>query len=90
MSLIPVYTTRFKKDFKRLERRGADLEKLLRVIRLLLAGMPLEEQYRDHPLRGKFADARDCHIEPDWVLIYAVVGNELRLIRTGSHIDLFK
>ena len=90
MSLTPVYTTAFKKDFKRLEKRGADLEKLRRVITLLLAGMPLEEQYRDHPLRGKFSGVRDCHIEPDWVLIYAVIENELRLIRTGSHADLFK
>ncbi|MGD0879537.1 MAG: type II toxin-antitoxin system YafQ family toxin [Anaerolineales bacterium] len=46
-----------------------DQEKLRRVIKLLLAEIPLEEQYRDHPLRGKFAGARDCHIEPDWVLI---------------------
>ncbi len=90
MNLTPVYTTAFKKDFKRLEKRGADLEKLLRVITLLLTGMPLEEHYRDHPLRGIFAGARDCHIESDWVLIYAVIDNELRLIRTGSHADLFK
>jgi mRNA interferase YafQ len=90
MSLIPVYTTAFKKDFKRLEKRGVDQEKLRRVIKLLLAGTTLEEQYRDHPLRGKLAGARDCHIEPDWVLIYAIVENELRLIRTGSHNDLFK
>jgi mRNA interferase YafQ len=90
MSLTPVYTTAFKKDFKRLEKRGVDLEKLRRVITLLLAGMPLEDQYRDHSLRGKFSGARDCHIEPDWVLIYAVIENELRLIRTGSHADLFK
>ena len=90
MSLTPVYTTAFKKGFKRLEKRGVDQEKLRRVINLLLAGTPLEEQYRDHPLRGKFAGARDCHIEPDWVLIYAVVENELRLIRTGTHTDLFK
>jgi mRNA interferase YafQ len=89
MSLTPVYTTAFKKDFKRLEKRGIDLEKLRRVITLLLAGMPLEDHYRDHPLRGKFSGARDCHIEPDWVLIYAVIENELRLIRTGSHADLF-
>ena len=90
MSLIPVYTTAFKKDFKRLEKRGADLEKLRRIIVQLLARISLEDQNRDHPLRGKFTGARDCHIEPDWVLIYAVVENELRLIRTGSHADLFK
>ena len=90
MSLTPVFTTAFKKDFKRLEKRGVDPEKLRRVITLLLAGMPLEDQYRDHPLRGKFSGARDCHIEPYWVLIYTVIENELRLIRTGSHADLFK
>ena len=90
MSLIPVYTTAFKKDFKRLEKRGADPEKLRRIIVQLLTGISLEDQYRDHPLQGVFSAARDCHIEPDWVLIYAVVENELRLIRTGSHADLFK
>jgi mRNA interferase YafQ len=90
MNLIPVYTTTFDKDFKRLEKRGVDLEKLRLVITLLLAGTPLDEQFRDHPLRGKYTGARDCHIGPDWVLIYAVVDDDLRLIRTGSHTDLFK
>jgi mRNA interferase YafQ len=90
MNLIPVYTTTFNKDFKRLEKRGVDLEKLRLVITLLLAGTPLDEQFRDHPLRGKYTGARDCHIGPDWVLIYAVVDDDLRLIRTGSHTDLFK
>lgn len=90
MTLNLHYTASFKKDYKRLSRCGTDMEKLHRVIARLSSGMPLEEQYKDHPLRGDFAGARDCHIEPDWVLIYAVFKDDLRLIRTGSHADLFK
>jgi mRNA interferase YafQ len=60
------------------------------VIDLLLNESPLPETYNDHPLRGQYADSRDCHIEPDWILIYKVNGNELILHRTGSHADLFK
>jgi mRNA interferase YafQ len=50
---------------------------------------PLETKYKDHPMQGKYAGARDCHITPDWILIYTIVGNELHLIRTGSLSDLF-
>jgi mRNA interferase YafQ len=84
------YTASFKKDFKRLQKRGYDVAKLRQVLERLGKGEPLEERCRDHSLRGSYAGARDCHIEPDWVLIYAVVGNELRLLRTGTHADLFK
>ena len=88
--LTPRYTSAFKKEYKRAQKRGYDMDKLRRVIDLLLNEMPLPEAYDDHPLRGKFGGARDCHIEPDWILIYAVEGNELTLYRTGSHADLFK
>jgi mRNA interferase YafQ len=84
------YTTTFKKDYKRLQKRGYDMTKLRLVLENLAESEPHEEQYKDHPLRGKYAGARDCHVEPDWVLIYAFVGEELRLLRTGSHADLFK
>ncbi len=66
------------------------MSKLRIIIELLLNEEPLPEICQDHPLRGKFAGSRDCHIEPDWVLIYAIRGNELVLLRTGSHADLFK
>jgi mRNA interferase YafQ len=84
------YTTAFRKDYKRLQKRGYDMVKLRQELDLLAGGKPQEEQYQDHPLRGKYAGARDCHVEPDWVLIYAIVGEELRLLRTGTHADLFK
>ena len=83
------YTAQFRKDFKRMSKRGAELHKLRAVIEMLVGEEELEAQYKDHPLQGKFSDARDCHISPDWILIYAIVGKELRLIRTGTHADLF-
>jgi mRNA interferase YafQ len=83
------YTSQFKKDFKRMRKRGADMKKLHEVIEKLVNEEKLDARYKDHPLQGKFAEAHDCHISPDWILIYAIVGNELRLIRTGTHSDLF-
>ena len=88
--LTPRYAASFKKDYKRLQKRGYDMEKLRRVMKCLISGEPLEERLKDHPLRGKYPGARDCHIEPDWGLIYAIVDDELRLLRTGTHTDLFK
>jgi mRNA interferase YafQ len=87
--LVLRYTASFKKDYKRLQKRGYDLSKLRRMLEQL-AGGETHAQTRDHPLRGNYAGARDCHIEPDWVLIYAIDGDELRLLRTGTHADLFK
>ena len=88
--LSPLYTSAFKKEYKRAEKRGQDMSKLRKVIDLLLSERPLPETYQDHPLRGKYVGSRDCHIEPDWILIYAIKGNELILLRTGSHADLFQ
>ena len=65
-------TTQFKKDVKLADRRGKDLEKLKVVLDLLIAGGGLPAQYKDHPLRGDFAGSRDCHLEPDWLLIYTL------------------
>ncbi len=78
-----------KKDYKRLQKRGHDMARLRQVLEHLLSG-DTHDQYKDHPLRGNYAGVRDCHIEPDWVLIYAIEGEELRLLRTGTHADLFK
>ena len=82
-------TTQFKKDIKRQRKRGKDLEKLKRVVELLIVGAELPPSFRDHPLSGNWAKWRDCHIEPDWILIYKPLGDELTLGRTGSHADLF-
>ena len=84
------YTTAFKKDYKRLLKHGYDMAKLRKVLEHLANGETNEEQYKDHPVHGNDAGARDCHVEPDWVLIYALAGEELRLLRTGTHADLFK
>lgn len=88
--LTPRYTSAFKKDFKRAQKRGWETGRLRQVIDLLLNESPLPEIYRDHPLRGNYAGMRDCHIEPDWVLIYEIENDELILRRTGAHADLFK
>jgi mRNA interferase YafQ len=84
------YSGQFKKDAKLMAKRGNEMRKLRAVIEKLINEDELETRYKDHPLHGIFESARDCHIAPDWVVIYAVVGNELRLIRTGTHSDLFK
>jgi addiction module toxin component, YafQ family/addiction module toxin, RelE/StbE family len=84
------YIRQFKKDYKRMEQRGRDIKKLRAVIEKLVNEVELEARYKDHPLQGNYAGSRDCHINADWVLIYAIVENELRLIRTGTHADLYK
>jgi len=87
----PVYSTRFKKDVLLAMKRGKDMGKLATVVELLCTGDPLPERYRDHPLSGRYAGFRDCHIEPDWVLLYRIEKNQLQLIlvRMGTHSDLF-
>jgi mRNA interferase YafQ len=85
-----IYTNQFKKDFKLIQKQNKDLGKLKTVIAKLAAGEVLEDKFKDHALQGNYAGTRDCHINPDWLLIYAIVGNELRLVRTGSHAELFE
>ena len=84
-----VRKSRFKKDFKKLHSSGKDLGKLAEFIRTLQAGKVLEERYRDHLLIGEYADHRECHISPDWLLVYQTTATELILVRTGSHSVLF-
>jgi mRNA interferase YafQ len=83
-------TTQFKQDIKRLLRSGKDIEKLLSIVEKLAEGRKLPLEYHDHPLSGKYKNKRDCHIEPDWILIYAVEDDELVLYRTGSYSQLFR
>ncbi len=80
----------FKRDVKRAEKRGKDMARLRIVLSLLIDAAPLPTEYRDHPLKGDWKGYRDLHIEPDWLLIYCVEGDQLRLARTGTHADLFK
>ncbi len=83
-------TSQFKRDVKRARKRGQDLEKLKEVIGTLAGGGPLQPRHRDHALGGVFRGTRDCHVEPDWVLIYELAEEDLVLIRTGTHSDLFE
>ncbi|MFT5349615.1 MAG: mRNA interferase YafQ [Planctomycetota bacterium] len=82
--------SRFRRDVKRLQRRDKDIGKLRAVIIELTNERFLDERYREHPLTGDWVNYRDCHIEPDWLLLYRITDNELQLARTGSHSDLFK
>lgn len=83
-------TSQFKKDLKRLKKRGKNLGKLKEVVEILSNGQTLEDRHRDHALSGNWIGSRDCHIEPDWILIYRVDGEHLFLERSGSHSDLFR
>ena len=85
------YQTTFKKDYKRIVKRGYDIRLLEEVITILTEQKPLPENYRDHNLSGNYAGCRECHITPDWLLIYEIQNDELILCltRTGSHSDLF-
>ena len=87
--LTPVRSGKFKRDVKRAEKRGKDMNKLKTVLSLLIEERPLPARYHDHPLKGEWKGFRDLHIEPDWLLLYAVEGHELQLARTGTHSDLF-
>jgi len=84
-------TWQFRKDYKLAKERGLDISLLEVVIDTLLAEQQLEEKYRDHALTGNYVGFRECHIQPDWLLIYRVERDELVLIaaRTGTHSDLF-
>lgn len=83
-------TKQFAKDVKRVVKRGKELEKLRQIVSRLASGKGLELRHRDHALTGEWKGARDCHIEPDWILIYTPTETHLRLERTGTHSDLFK
>lgn len=83
-------TSQFKKDVKRLQKRGNDLSLLKEIILLLASNQSLEAKYRDHALVGNYYGTRECHINPDWVLIYQMSDEDLVLIRTGSHTDPFE
>lgn len=86
------FTTAYKKAYKLMKKRGLDISLLDEVVDLLRQGRHLEERYRDHGLTGDLAGFRECHIKPDWLLIYLIENDvlTLTLIDTGSHSDLFR
>lgn len=87
---VPIRSGQFKRDVKRLEKRGKDMQKLGALLTLLIEEKPLPKTYLDHPLKGAWNHYRDAHLEPDWLLIYRIVGSELHLVRTGTHSDIFE
>ena len=86
------YSAQFKKDFKLAKKRGLPLQELKEVIETLAREKNLDEKYADHPLKGKYASFRECHIRLDWLLIYRINREELVLTaqRTGNHSDLLE
>ena len=89
--LTPIFSSAFARELKKAIKRGKDPVKVAKVIDLLCERKPLPPQYRDHPLKGEYAGFRDCHVEPDLLLIYRIVEDRLELVcaRLGSHSDLF-
>ena len=87
-----VYTARMKRDARLMKKRGKNMNKLVEVLNLLASAEPLPEKYKDHQLTGSLKDFRECHIEPDWLLMYQIFKNELILsaTATGTHTDLFR
>lgn len=87
-----ILTGKFKKGLKLAKKRGLDISLLKEVVTTLQQGLPLDEKFRDHELKGKYKGFRECHIQPDWLLIYLIENNvlTLTLVDTGTHADLFK
>ncbi len=89
--MLPIRpTSRFKKDIKRAAKQNRDMEKLKKILEQLAIPSPLPPKYKDHKLKGEWFDFRECHIEPDWLLIYTISDFELRLVRLGTHAELFE
>lgn len=86
-----VLTGKFKKSLKLAKKRGLNISLMESVVDTLLQGIPLDEKYRDHELKGKYKGFRECHIQPDWLLIYLQEDDilTLTLVDTGTHADLF-
>ena len=86
------FTTAYKKSYKLMKKRGLDITLLDEVVDLLRQGRQLDEKYRDHGLTGDFAGFRECHVKPDWLLVYLIENDvlTLTLVDTGTHSDIFK
>lgn len=86
----PFYAKQFERDVKLQKKRGKDPDKLKTILRLLVESKMLPEKNRDHSLSGNFSGYRECHIEPDWLIIYRLQENAVYFVRTGTHSDLFE
>lgn len=86
------FTNQFKRDLKLAKKQGKDTEKLFEIIEKLSNGETLDEKYRDHDLTENYKGCRECHVEPDWLLIYEVIEDVIVLLlyRVGSHSELFR
>ena len=88
--LAPSYTKQFGKDLKRMLTRGNRKKKIKEILKKLINEEQLDPRYKDHKLVGNLKDRRECHIEPDWMLIYKKTSGEIVFERTGTHSDLFE
>ncbi len=88
--LKPIYTTRFEKDLKKAQKKNKDILKLKEILSKLTKEIKLDSKHRDHKLTGNFVTRRECHITPDWLLIYKIDNGKIIFERLGSHSDLFK
>ena len=88
--LTPIYTGQFGRDVKKAQKRGKDLDKLKTIVSKIIHQETLDPKYKDHKLVGSFAGRRDCHIEPDWLLIYKLEKERVIFERTGTHSDSFR
>lgn len=91
MAMLKIVTPKkMRQDLKRVKKRGKDLRELQQIVITLADGKKLDRRYRDHILSGDWQGYHECHVEPDWLLIYKIAEGQLFLVRTGSHADLFK
>jgi mRNA interferase YafQ len=87
--LNPVHAKQFKKDYKLAKSRSKSMKKLIDIMDKLMNEEPLAQKHRDHNLTGNYVGCRECHVEPDWLLIYSTTDVDIYFIRTGTHSDLF-
>jgi mRNA interferase YafQ len=87
--LIPIFERRFLKEVQKAQKRGKDMEKLKDIVQLLLSEKVLPAKNRNHKLKGNFSGYWECHIEPDWLLVYKLKKTEVIFARMGTHSDLF-
>ncbi len=85
----PIQGSQFKRDVKLNLKRGKDMSKLRTLMLLLIEDSPISSHYSDHSLKGNWKHHRDSHIEPDWLLIYKIDGEDIHFVRTGTHSDIF-
>lgn len=86
---IPGYTAQFRRDYKRAESRGKNLDAIDEVMHFIVSDSKLPARYRDHQLKGKWKNFRELHVEPDWLLVYRLFDDKALFHRTGTHSDIF-